>query len=377
MMMSKSGAPGGVLVAQSRPLSEISMPTPGMNSFGALDPGNVEAHLLARRVTAFFALTAEQFGQLVEQYALPEPGIPMANATAVFITFEGIEAAGKSTLIAAVNDDLRSRGENVLVTREPGGTSLGDRIRHIWRRSRERGIDPLAEALLVSALRAQHVAEVIAPAARAGDHDPVRPLLRCDDRLPGVRPRTRHRDAARTLPPRDQPDRARPDAAARHSGRDFSRSRRERAATPDRFELEDLAFHERVRAGYLELARRFGHRFVRLDGTQPPAGRAGGGPRRDRRAALGKAVIDGRFDVVGAAGPRRFFEHLTPETLSHGYLFAGPGGVGKKTFALRLGAIAALPDAQGDRCWATAARAAAARASRAARTPTSTSPKAR
>lgn len=47
-------------------------------------------------------------------------------------------------------------------------------------------------------------------------------------------------------------------------------------------------------------------------------------------------MIDGRFEVVGAAGPRRFFEHLTLETLSHGYLFAGPGGVGKKTFARRL-----------------------------------------
>ncbi len=47
-------------------------------------------------------------------------------------------------------------------------------------------------------------------------------------------------------------------------------------------------------------------------------------------------MIDGRFDVVGAAGPTRFFEGLTAETLSHGYLFAGPAGVGKKTFALRL-----------------------------------------
>ena len=47
-------------------------------------------------------------------------------------------------------------------------------------------------------------------------------------------------------------------------------------------------------------------------------------------------MIDGSFDVVGAAGPRHFFEQLTNETLSHGYLFAGPAGVGKKTFALRL-----------------------------------------
>ena len=91
----------------------------------------------------------------------------MANPTAVFITFEGIEAAGKSTLIAALNDDLRARGENVLVTREPGGTPLGDHIRQIWRDPAS-AIDPLAEALLMSADRAQHVATVIAPASRAG-----------------------------------------------------------------------------------------------------------------------------------------------------------------------------------------------------------------
>src|SRR5580704_13293019 len=92
----------------------------------------------------------------------------MAKSALVFITFEGIEAAGKSTLIASLSDDLRSRDENVLVTREPGGTPLGDRIREIWGDPASAPVDPVAEALLISAARAQHVAHVIGPAAKAG-----------------------------------------------------------------------------------------------------------------------------------------------------------------------------------------------------------------
>ncbi len=97
------------------------------------------------------------------------PGARRSNgeSPAVFITLEGIEAAGKSTIIAALSDDLRASGENVVVTREPGGTPFGDRIREIWTDPAS-AIDPLAEALLMSADRAQHVATVIAPAARAG-----------------------------------------------------------------------------------------------------------------------------------------------------------------------------------------------------------------
>lgn len=194
----------------------------------------------------------------------------MANATAVFITFEGIEAAGKSTLIAAVNDDLRFRGENVLVTREPGGTSLGDRIRHIWLDPANGGIDPLAEALLVSALRAQHVAEVIAPAARAGT------TILCDrffDATIAYQGFGRGLDIEMLLElSLLATSRIAPDLTLLLDiPAEISLARVRTRGNPDRFELEDLAFHERVRAGYLELARRFGHRFVRLDGTQPPA----------------------------------------------------------------------------------------------------------
>jgi dTMP kinase len=207
----------------------------------------------------------------------------MANATAVFITFEGIEAAGKSTLIAAVNDVLRFRGENVLVTREPGGTSFGDRIRQIWLDPANAGIDPLAEALLVNALRAQHVAEVIAPAARAGT------TILCDrffDATIAYQGFGRGLDIEMLLElSLLATNRIAPDLTLLLDiPAEVSLVRTRSRGNLDRFEREDAAFHDRVRQGYLELARRFSHRFVLLDGVLPP--------ERLQEAAL--AVIDAR-----------------------------------------------------------------------------------
>jgi dTMP kinase len=192
----------------------------------------------------------------------------MANLAAVFITFEGIEAAGKSTLIAALNDDLRANGENVLVTREPGGTPLGDRIRQMWR-DPANAIDPLTEALLMSADRAQHVAEVIVPATRAGT------TILCDryfDSTIAYQGFGRGLDIEMLLelsllatsrvtpnltllvdiPPELSVARSR----ARNDG--------------DRMDREDLDFHTRVRAGYHELVKRFPGRYVVIDGTAGP-----------------------------------------------------------------------------------------------------------
>jgi dTMP kinase len=207
----------------------------------------------------------------------------MANATAVFITFEGIEAAGKSTLIAAVNDVLRSRGENVLVTREPGGTSFGDRIRQIWLDPANAGIDPLAEALLVNALRAQHVAEVIVPAARAGT------TILCDrffDATIAYQGFGRGLDIEMLLElSLLATNRIAPDLTLLLDiPAEISLARARSRGNLDRFEREDAAFHDRVRQGYLELARRFGHRFVLLDGTLPP----------ERLKAAALAAIDAR-----------------------------------------------------------------------------------
>jgi len=193
----------------------------------------------------------------------------MAKSTAVFITFEGIEAAGKSTLVAALNDDLRARGENVLVTREPGGTPLGDRIRQIWRDPAS-AIDPLAEALLMSADRAQHVAAVIVPAARAGM------TILCDryfDATVAYQGFGRGLDIEMLLELSVlATSRISPDLTLLIDiPPELSLARVRARGEADRMEREDLAFHGRVRAGYQELVKRFSHRFVVLDGTQPPA----------------------------------------------------------------------------------------------------------
>lgn len=192
----------------------------------------------------------------------------MAKLAAVFITFEGIEAAGKSTLIAALNDDLRARGENVLVTREPGGTPLGSRIREICR-DPANAIDPLAEALLMSADRAHHVATVIAPAARAGV------TILCDryfDATIAYQGFGRGLDIEMLLElSLVATSRITPDLTLLLDiPAELSQARVRARGAADRFESEGLAFHQRVRDGYRALVERFSHRFTVLDGTLPP-----------------------------------------------------------------------------------------------------------
>jgi dTMP kinase len=186
----------------------------------------------------------------------------------MFITFEGIEAAGKSTLIAGLSDDLRLRGENVLVTREPGGTPLGDRIRQIWN-DPATTIDPLAEALLISAVRAQHVAEVIAPAARGGV------TILCDrffDATIAYQGYGRGLDIETLLNlSMLATSRIAPDLTfLLDISAELSWQRVRERGDADRFEREDPAFHERVRAGYHELAVRFHHRYVIVDAARSP-----------------------------------------------------------------------------------------------------------
>ena len=88
--------------------------------------------------------------------------------TAKFITLEGVEGVGKSTNLELISGFVKSGGYDVLVTREPGGTTLGERVREILLDKDEHGMTPMAELLLMFAARAQHVEEVIKPALARG-----------------------------------------------------------------------------------------------------------------------------------------------------------------------------------------------------------------
>lgn len=184
-----------------------------------------------------------------------------------FITFEGIDGAGKSTHIDRLAQWLRDQGRSVLITREPGGTPLAETLRDLVL---HQPMDPMTEALLVFGARRDHLVQRIEPALAQGVD------VLCD----------RFTDAT---------------FAYQGAGRGFDRQvlhilegwvqqgrqpdltfwfdlpakvgaqRRAAARAPDRFESEDLAFFERVRDGYAQRQREHPQRFVVLDAQPEPA----------------------------------------------------------------------------------------------------------
>ena len=185
-----------------------------------------------------------------------------------FIAFEGGEGAGKSTQIAALQKWLEARGEDVVVTREPGGTDIGDRIREILLDRSSEDMDPRTETLLYASDRAQHVAEVIAPALEKGK-------IVLSDRF--IDSSLAYQGIARGLGVDEVYDISNwatggviPDVVFfLKVDPDAGLSRIDRAI--DRLEAEGGAFHERVSVAYRQLAKRFPDRFVVLDGSKPPS----------------------------------------------------------------------------------------------------------
>jgi len=210
-------------------------------------------------------------------YDLP---VPVHSHRGRFITFEGLDGCGKSTQLEKLAAVLRAQGLPVVVTREPGGTPTGDKIRQLLLDSNTSSLAPLAELALMFASRAQHIREVIEPALAEGrvvlcdrftdsteayqgggrklGHEPVLALHRilCGGLWPELTI-LMDSDVAKSV------DRARRRNQTRTG-------KNNRAKDENRFEQESRAFFGRVRNAYLAIAARKPERVVVVDARGTP-----------------------------------------------------------------------------------------------------------
>lgn len=188
--------------------------------------------------------------------------------TGFFITFEGSEGAGKSIQVEILTSHLHEEGHQVVVTREPGGTRVGEQIRAITHNTENVDLDPVAEAYLMAASRAQHVAEIIKPALSAGK-------IVVSDRF--VDSSIAYQGYGRKLGPEKieelnalAVDGAIPDLTfLLNTSPELGLSRRRKAnKVNDRLDLQQIDFYERVYQGYLDLAKKYTERYVVIDASK-------------------------------------------------------------------------------------------------------------
>ena len=188
----------------------------------------------------------------------------------LLVTFEGVEGSGKTTQIQRVRKYLNRKGIRCIVTREPGGTRIGEKIRKILLSPKHREINPLSELLLYEAARSQHVKEIIQPRSRANL------VILCDRfsdaslayqgygrRVPLNCVKTLNALATGNLSPDltfllDCPT----SLGLKRAVRRNVLQGREREG---RFELEKARFHQRVRRGYLSIAKKEPERVKVID----------------------------------------------------------------------------------------------------------------
>ncbi|HOX88539.1 MAG TPA: dTMP kinase [Burkholderiaceae bacterium] len=183
-----------------------------------------------------------------------------------FITFEGIDGAGKSTQIAAVAETLRAQGHALVLTREPGGTPLGERLRELIL---NQPMSSPTETLLVFAARCEHLAQVIRPALARGE------WVLCDRFTDAT---YAYQSGGRGLPAQAiarledwvHPD-LRPDLTVLFDIEPSVAAQRLAAArAADKFETETTAFFARVRAAYLARAEAEPGRFLVVNSGRAP-----------------------------------------------------------------------------------------------------------
>ncbi|MGB0636931.1 MAG: dTMP kinase [Gammaproteobacteria bacterium] len=184
-----------------------------------------------------------------------------------FITLEGIEGVGKSTAMRVVKRFLENNGRNVIITREPGGTAIGEKVRDILLSTQNDAMSPVSELFLLLAARAQHLAEVVSPALASGN------CVVCDRFFDAT---YAYQGAGRGL-----------DMSIIKSATDLISpffvptltllldapvevgfKRIESRGKTDRFEEQNRDFFERIRESYLNRARLEPKRFCVIDASQ-------------------------------------------------------------------------------------------------------------
>jgi dTMP kinase len=196
------------------------------------------------------------------------PKLKRPPATGLFIAFEGVEGAGKGTQLALTEEYLRSGGHDVLVTREPGGTELGEKIRLVLLDPKTGKLDTRSEALLFAAARAQSVTAVIRPALAEGK------VVICDRYIDSS---LAYQGWARGLGEQDvltlnvwATQGLFPDLVILlhlEPERGLLRS----TEAPDRLEMEGQDFHAKVADAYLKIAEEHPERFVVVDADKAPS----------------------------------------------------------------------------------------------------------
>jgi dTMP kinase len=184
----------------------------------------------------------------------------------LFVTLEGPEGSGKTVVARRLAEELSRRGHRVVLTREPGGTRLGERVRELLLGRADLGIDPRSDALLFNAARAQLVAEVIRPALDGGQvvvcarfADSTLAYQGYGAGLPILDLRAIATVATGGLEP---------DMTILLDVDPETGIRRKAPGARNRFESIDLAFHRRVRAGFLELAAEEPDRWRLVDSSR-------------------------------------------------------------------------------------------------------------
>ncbi|ENW29447.1 dTMP kinase [Acinetobacter lwoffii] len=187
----------------------------------------------------------------------------------MFISFEGTEGVGKTTLIRSIYEDFIAQGKDVILTREPGGTPMAEQIRSLLLTVNHE--EPMAhdtELLLMYAARAQHLAQVILPALEAGK------IVLCDrfsDASFAYQCAGRGLSETKLQLLNDHFVARMPDITFwLEAPIELGMNRARERGALDRFEQEKVTFFEKVRAGYETLWQRHPERIKRLDATQTP-----------------------------------------------------------------------------------------------------------